>query len=103
MANNDCGFDDLLALLKTNPELIKELVFDPDSVQALLTTKEAKKLALGVDPGQPVDALTFLNYVAGPDDGYPITQCLKKTTLLCAKGTKVSILACLGGTGKNIL
>jgi hypothetical protein len=104
MANNDCGgFYELLDLLKTYPDLIKELVFNPDTIQALPSTNEAKRLALGVDPGEPVDARTFLNYVAGPADGYPITQCLQNSSILCAKGTKYSLLACLGGTGKNRL
>ena len=97
MANSDCGLDELLDLLKKRPDLIKELVFNPESIQDLLGTTDAKRLALGVDPQQPVDALTFLNYVAGPADGYPITQCLSKTTLLCAKGSRA--LACVGGTG----
>lgn len=97
MANSDCGLDELLDLLKKRPDLIKELVFNTESIQDLLSTDEAKKLALGVDPQQAVDARTFLGYVAAPDDGYPITQCLSKTTILCAKGSRFR--ACVGGTG----
>jgi hypothetical protein len=97
MANSDCGLDELLDLLKEHPELIKELVFNVESIQALLGTNEAKSLALGVDPQQPVDARTFLGYVAGPADGYAISQCQAQTTLLCAKGSRA--LACVGGTG----
>jgi len=100
MADSDCGLDELLDLLKAHPELIKQLVFDPESIQALLSTNEAKRLAFGVDAQEPADAQTFLLYVAGPEDGYPIAQCLKKTTLLCAKGTRYSV-ACVGGTGSK--
>jgi hypothetical protein len=101
MANGNCGLDELLDLLKKNPGLIKELIFNPETIQELLGTNEARKLALGVDAQQTADPQTFLNYVAGPDDGYPIAQCLKKTTIMCAKGTR--FVACYGGTKQNIL
>ena len=99
MANGNCGLDELLTLITENPGLIKELIFNPETIQELLGTNEARKLALGVDAQQPAQA--FLNYVAGPDDGYPIAQCLKKTTIMCAKGTR--FVACYGGTKQNIL
>lgn len=91
MKKNDNGLGELLELLKTHPELIKELVFDPTSIKPLLRSKAARRLVLGVD------AKKFLRYVAGPQDGYPIAQCLKQTKLLCAKGSKV-VVACGGGT-----
>jgi hypothetical protein len=90
MKKNDNGLGELLGLLRTNPKLIKELVFDPTSIQLLLKTKAARKLVLGVN------ARAFLKYVAGTKDGYPIAQCLKETRLLCAKGTRFG--ACGGGT-----
>jgi hypothetical protein len=92
MKNYDKGLEELLELLKTHPELIKELVFDPTSIQSLLESKAARQLALGVD------AKKFLRYVAGSEDGYPIAQCLEKTKLLCAKGSKVVVVACGSGT-----
>jgi hypothetical protein len=91
MKKNDNGLGEVLALLRTHPKLIKELVFDPKSIQLLLKTKAARKLVLGVE------ATAFLKYVAGPTDGYPIAQCFKDTRLLCAKGTKYAA-ACGGGT-----
>jgi hypothetical protein len=91
MNNNDKGLEELLALLKTHPELIKELVFDSSNIKNLLSAA-AQQLTLGVDTQQ------FLDYVAGPQDGYPITQCLRNTQVLCAKGTKVGLPSCLRGT-----
>jgi hypothetical protein len=93
MKKNDNGLEELLELLRTHPKLIKELVFDPPSIQLLLKTKAARQLVLGVD------AKKFLSYVAGPQDGYPIAQCFRETKLLCAKGSKVA--ACGGGTKYN--
>lgn len=91
MNNNDKGLEELLALLKTHPELIKELVFDSSNIKHLLSAA-AQQLTLGVDTQE------FLEYVAGPQDGYPITQCLRNTQYLCAKGTKVKLPSCLRGT-----
>jgi hypothetical protein len=91
MKKKDNGLRELLKLLKNHPELIKELVLDSTNIQRLLKSKEARELALGAD------ATEFLEYVAGPDDGYPIVQCIRKTTYLCAKGSKV-VVSCGGGT-----
>jgi hypothetical protein len=90
MKNKDNGLRELLEVLKTHPELIKELVFDSKSIKSLLKSKAARKLVLGVD------ATAFLEYVAGPEDGYPIAQCFGGTRWLCAKGSKV--IVCVGGT-----
>ncbi len=90
MKNDDKGMEELLELLKAHPELIKELVFDPTHVQTLLKSEAARQLTLGVD------TKAFLMYVAGPEDGYPISQCFRGTKLLCAKGTKHAL--CVGGT-----
>jgi hypothetical protein len=90
MKNKDNGLRELLEVLKTHPELIKELVFDSKSIKSLLKSKAARKLVLGVD------AKKFLSYVAGPEDGYPIAQCFGGTRWLCAKGSKV--IVCVGGT-----
>lgn len=90
MKKHDKGMDELLALLRTHPELIKELVFEPTRIQQLLRSKAARQLTLGVE------TTGFLRYVAGPRDGYPITQCFDATRLLCAKGSK--LVLCGGGT-----
>ncbi len=90
MKNKDNGLGELLELLKTHPELIKELVFDPTRIKPLLRSKAARRLVLGVDTKK------FLSYVAGPDDGYPVAQCFGGTKYLCAKGTKHVV--CGGGT-----
>jgi hypothetical protein len=82
MKSYDKGVDELLGLLKTHPELIRELVLDPTRIQELLKSKAARQLALGVD------TKAFLKYVAGPRDGYPIIQCFGGTKLLYAKGTR---------------
>ncbi len=96
MNKNDKGLDELLALLRTNPGLIKELVFDSSNVAKLLKGAAAQQLALGVDTQR------FLAYVAGPEDVYPITQCLKKTLNLCAKGTGLKVWGdCLRTTKHN--
>jgi hypothetical protein len=94
---SDHGLDDLLDLLKANPALMKEIVFNYEVILDVLESKAARRLVLGADATNIVDAQTFLNYVAGGDDGYPIAQCLKGTKHLCAKGTKYSV-QCAGGT-----
>ena len=102
MNNNDNGVDDgldeLLDLLKLNPGLMKEIVFNPESIASLLESSAALALVRGTDPGTLVDANTFLKYVAGPDDGYAIAQCFSGTQLLCGKGTRYSVKKCAGGT-----
>lgn len=100
MANNDYAFQELLDLLKANPQLIREVVFDPTSIQALLKSKTAQRMAEGVDPPQLVDPSTFLNYMASPDDGYPAAMCSPQTQFLCGKGTLFALAACGGNTGK---
>jgi hypothetical protein len=90
MKKNDNGLGELLALLKANPDLVKELVFDPISVTRLLKSKAARRLVIGAR------ATAFLKYVARPEDGYPIAQCFLQTEYLCAKGTKIAL--CGGGT-----
>lgn len=93
--NNDSGLDELLKLLQQNPGLIKDLIFNPEVISSVLQSKKARRLLRGTDPA--AQAKRFLGYVAGPIDGYPIAQCFKQTSLLCAKGTKIS-LVCSGGT-----
>jgi hypothetical protein len=79
MKKNDKGMGELLDLLKTHPELISALVFDPASIKRLLRSKAARQLVLGVD------TRAFLSYVAGPEDGGPIALCLKRTRVLCKR------------------
>jgi hypothetical protein len=90
MKKNDKGLEELLGLLKSHPELIKDLVFDSASVKRLLKGAAAQQLSLGVNTQK------FLKYISGPVGGYPIAQCLRGTQTLCAKGTAVG--ACLRGT-----
>lgn len=98
MANNDYAFQALLDLIKKNPQLINQVVFDQASIRALSTTEAAKKLAEGVDPPQFVDAPTFLQMMGSPADGYPAAMCQQQTTLVCGKGTGFAVLSCGGGT-----
>jgi hypothetical protein len=81
MKKNDKGMGELLDLLKTHPELISALVFDPESIKRLLRSKAARQLVLGVD------TRAFLSYIAGPEEGGPIAVCLKRTRVLCPKRT----------------
>jgi hypothetical protein len=90
MKNNDNGIKELLKLLKERPELIKELVFEPNNIKILLNSKAARELVIGQKTKD------FLDYVASSKDGYPITQCFGGTKYLCAKGTKFGL--CGGGT-----
>jgi hypothetical protein len=101
MNNNDNGLDELLDLLKKNPRLVKEIVFNPEIVMSMLGSKAARRLVKGVDATVLVDATTFLKYVAGPIDGYPIAHCFKRTVVLCAKGTKYGV-KCAGGTKPTV-
>jgi hypothetical protein len=93
--NKEDGLQELLQLLQQNPGLIKDLIFNPEVIASVLHSKKARRLLRGVDPA--ADSQLFLEYVAGPDDGYPIAQCFARTALLCAKGTKIS-LPCVSGT-----
>jgi hypothetical protein len=81
MNKNDKALKELLTLLNTHPELIREIVFDPTRIRRLLKTKGARRLALGKD------ATGFLEYLACPVDGYAVAVCLQTTRQLCAKGT----------------
>jgi hypothetical protein len=101
MNNNDNdpdkGLDELLDLLKQNPKLIRDLIFNRENVIGLLGGKAARRLALGVDATTYVGAKDFLTYVADSTDGYQIAQCFNSTKALCAKGTKAAV-KCAGGT-----
>jgi hypothetical protein len=88
----DKGLDELLELLKKNPKLMKELVFEPNNCAQLLAQLNGRGAREMV--GKPVKR--FLEYVAGGRDGYPIGQCFGGTQALCAKGTKCGL--CGGGT-----
>jgi hypothetical protein len=90
MKKNDKGLGELLALLKTHPELMSALVFDPRSIKRLLRSKAARRLVLGVD------TRAFLKYVAGPQDGGPIALCFGGTKVLCPKRTRYPL--CFGHT-----
>ena len=90
MIRDDTAFKEVIDLLKTHPELMKDLVLDPSRIQQLLKSEEAQELALGQE------ATEFLTYVGGNEDGYGISQCLNGTGVLCAKGTKIGM--CGGGT-----
>jgi hypothetical protein len=87
MKKKQKGMGELLALIKTRPELVTALVFDPASVKRLLRSKAARRLVLGVN------VRAFLRYVAGPKDGGPIVICRRtaapcKVTFVCPGGTK---------------
>jgi hypothetical protein len=90
MKTSDNGLGELLELFKSHPELISALVFDPASIKRLLKSKAARKLVIGVD------TRAFLQYIAGPTDGGPIAVCLRKTVVVCPKGTRT---ACPGAHG----
>jgi hypothetical protein len=85
MKNYDKGLGELLKLLRRRPDLIREIVFDTDRLRKLLRRKAARQLTLGPEPTD------FLNYTAGSADGYPVAQCLQRTSVLCAKGTGISL------------
>jgi hypothetical protein len=95
MKTNDNGIGELLELLKTHPELISALVFDPVSIKRLLKSKAARRLVLGVD------TRAFLRYVAGPKDGGAIAVCRRTTRILSPKAEEV--LRCPPGLGTRVL
>jgi hypothetical protein len=80
MKKNDNGVGELLDLLKTHPELISALVFDPVSIKRLLKSKAARRLVLGVD------TRAFLRYVGAPKNGAPIALCRRGTRILDPQG-----------------
>ena len=86
MDNNDASLKELLELLQKRPELVRELVFNPDIIQDVLAT---------MDISAPT--AEFLKYIAAPQDGYAIAPCFNNTNVLCAKGT-LHLAACGGGT-----
>jgi hypothetical protein len=73
MKKNDNGVGELLDLLKTHPELISALVFDPVSMKRVLKSKAARRLVLGAD------VRAFLRGVIGPKSGAPIAICRRGT------------------------
>jgi hypothetical protein len=95
MKKKDKGMGELLELIRTRPELISALVFDPKSVKRLLRSKAARRLVRGVN------VRAFLSRVAGPADGdAPIALCLRRTAVLCPKGTRrAQVEGCPRDTG----
>jgi hypothetical protein len=91
MNKNDKGLGELLELLRTHPDLMSAIVFDPPAIKRLLKSKAARRLVMGVD------VRDFLRYVAGPEDGGPIAVCLRGTAVLCPKRTRYAVL-CFSGT-----
>src|ERR1700752_3730404 len=81
------GLEELLGVLKSHPQLVHALVFDPTRVKSLLRSDTARRLVAGLD------TRAFLRRVAGSEDGGPIAVCKKRTAHLCPKGTR-----CPGGT-----
>jgi hypothetical protein len=75
MKKNDNGLDELLELLKSRPELISALVFDPASIKRLLKSKAARRLLIGVE------AKTFLRRIVDN----PIALCVVRTANLIGK------------------
>jgi hypothetical protein len=89
------GMGEVLDLLKTHPDLVHALVFNPGKVKRLLRSKAARRLVPGVN------TRSLLKRVAGAGDGAPIAVCLSKTAHLCYNGTRCAYLTrldCLGGT-----
>jgi hypothetical protein len=94
MKKNDNGIGELLDLLKTHPEFIRDLVFDSTRIKRFLKGRAARRLAGGVDPTDP--ATVFLKCIASTDGGDAIGRCYSATQYLCAKGTRCEL--CYGGT-----
>lgn len=94
--NGDNGIGELLDLLKTHPEFIRDLVFDSTSIKHFLKSRAARRLARGVDPTDPATA--FLQCIASVSGGDPIARCYGGTSYLCAKGTQCELGLCYGGT-----
>jgi hypothetical protein len=82
MRNKDRGAGELLALLKTKPELVSALVSDTRSIKRLVKSKAGRRLVLGVD------TRAFLRSVAGPAEGGPIALCDGRAAVSCRKRTK---------------
>jgi hypothetical protein len=93
MSNNDDSFEVLLELLKQNREIIREIVFHPERIPAVLAHKKARKLLRDAP-----SAAEFLKYMVAETDGYPIAFCYCGTRSLCGKGS----LFCVGGTKPNV-
>jgi hypothetical protein len=93
MPNNyQAGLEELLKLLNDRPDILKELIFEPNNTQNLVDHLKSETARAMVS--KPVQ--DFLNYVADSHDGYPIAQCFRETYHLCGKGTWIGL--CGGGT-----
>lgn len=88
MKNNDNGMGELLEVLKTHPELISALVFNPETVKRFLKNRAARQLVHGVD------TRAFLMYMAGNKGGGPVASCLRRTAALCPVGTHCPVGPC---------
>jgi hypothetical protein len=73
MKKNDNGMEELLGLLRSHPELISAIVFDPARIKRLLSSKAARRLVIGVD------TRALLKSVAGSGGGGPIVLCLSRS------------------------
>jgi hypothetical protein len=94
MKKNDNGVGELLDLIKTHPELISALVFDPASVKRLLKSTSARRLVPGVD------TRAFLTYVAGSKNGGPVALCRRGSRVICPKA---EMTLCPPGLGTRAL
>src|SRR5579862_2325161 len=94
MKKKDKGMAELMRLLTTHPALISALVFDPASVKRLLRSKAARELVRGVN------VRAFLRSVAGTEGDGPVAVCLRRTAVLCPKGTRrAQVAGCPWDTG----
>jgi len=91
----DKGLEELLKLFTSRPDLVKEIIFEPNNCAKLLA--ELRSGAARDSLSQPVQ--DFLGYVAGGQDGYAIAACFGGTSQACAKGTAYGL--CGGNTGGN--
>ena len=88
MKNNDNGMGELLEVLKTHPDLISALVFNPKMVKGFLKSRAARQLVLGVD------TKAFLMYMAGDKGSGPVASCLRRTAQFCGIGSHCPVGIC---------
>jgi hypothetical protein len=77
----DPGMGELLGLLRTQPHLVRALIFDHAKVKRLLKSAAARRLIAGVDATTDPTPRFSIEVNDGTDDQHPVVsfKCLRRT------------------------
>lgn len=80
----EAAIDELLAVLRDDPKLLRTLLLEPKKLAGKLKSKQAKALLAGADPRR------FLHALLSPDGGPPSCPAGSSTKPSCPAGSNPS-------------